>query len=182
MSLELKTPRLILTALDPADAEGMFAYRSDPAVNRYQCWEPESVAEIRDFIHRQQTILPDTPGTWYQLAIRRRDTGGLAGDAGLHFPRERDHEAEIGITLAPACQGRGYATEALRAMLDYLFGTLAKHRVYASVDPANNPSIRLLERIGFRREAHFRESLFFKGRWVDDIIYAILRREWISAD
>lgn len=107
-------------------------------------------------------------------------SGELVGDCGLHFPEGRDHEAEFGITLMPAHQGMGYASEALRAVLQYLFITLDKHRVYGSTDPRNLPSQRMMERVGMRREAHFRESLWFKGTWVDDIIYAMLRREWLE--
>ena len=87
---------------------------------------------------------------------------------------------EIGITLARGFQGRGFATEALRAVLGYLFSTLGKHRVFGSVDPRNAPSLALLERVGMRREAHFVESLWFKGGWADDVIYAMLRREYLA--
>jgi len=87
---------------------------------------------------------------------------------------------EIGITLARGFQGRGFATEALRAVLGYLFSTLGKHRVFGSVDPRNAPSLALLERVGMRREAHFVESLWFKGAWADDVIYAMLRREYLA--
>ena len=76
--------------------------------------------------------------------------------------------------------GKGYATEALRAMVDYLFANLGKHRIVASVDPRNTPSIRLIERLGFRKEAHFKESYYLRGEWVDDIIYAMLRTEWVK--
>lgn len=174
----LETERLILRALRPADGAALFRYRSDPEVCRYQAWEPSSAAEVDDFIARMTALEPDTPGTWYQLAICRRDTGELVGDCGLHFPLARDHEAEFGVSLAPEFQGRGYASEALEAVLGYLFETLGKHRVIGSVDPRNHASLRLMERVGLRREAHFRESLWFKGRWADDVICAILRREW----
>ncbi len=82
--------------------------------------------------------------------------------------------------MAPAHQGKGLATEAFRAVLDYLFVQSDRHRVYCSVDPRNLPSIALMERIGIRREGHFVESLRFKGAWVDDLIFAILAREWAA--
>ena len=177
---DLHTPRLLLRPLCPEDAEAVFAYRSLPEVSRYQCWEPRSAAEILDFIRGLEKIRPDTPDTWYQLAVVLRASGELAGDCGLHFPAGRNHEAEIGITLAPAYHGQGLAAEALPAVLGYLFDTLGKHRVYGSVDPRNVPSQRLLERVGMRREAHFVESLPFKGGWADDVIYALLDREWAA--
>ena len=70
------------------------------------------------------------------------------------------------------------ATEALSALIDMLFDELAKHRIIASIDPRNEPSIRLMERLGFRKEAHFHRSIFMHGEWTDDVIYAMLQSEW----
>ena len=175
---DIETERLVLRPLRPADSAAMFRYRSDPKVCRYQMWEPSSAAEVEEFIAGMAAREPDTPGTWYQLAICRRETGQMVGDCGLRFPLGRDHETEFGITLAPEFHGKGYATEALEAVLYYLFDTLGKHRAFGSIDPRNHASLRLMERTGLRREAHFRESLWFKGGWADDVIYAILRREF----
>ena len=88
---------------------------------------------------------------------------------------------ELGITLDPARQGRGYAAEAMRALLGFAFERLRAHRVRCSTDPRNRACVRLLEGLGMRREAHFRESLWFKGEWADDLIYAMLEREWRTA-
>jgi len=85
---------------------------------------------------------------------------------------------EIGYTLDKEFRGKGYATEALKIVIDHLINSLCKHRIIASIDPANLDSIRLVERLGFRKEAHFVESLFFHGKWVDDLVYAILAKEW----
>jgi RimJ/RimL family protein N-acetyltransferase len=161
------------------DAAAVFEYRANPDVSRFQLWEPSSVDEVRSFIEKISDLEPDTPGTWLQLAITLQESGHLIGDCGLHFAAEAG-QAEIGITLAPAYQGKGYATETLKAVLDYLFVTLGKHRVYASVDPRNQASIALLKRIGMRQEAHLRASLWFKGEWADDMIFAMLRHEWTS--
>ena len=176
--IEIITSRLVLRKLDPSDCAAVFQYRTHPDVSRFQGWGTLTIEDIQEFIEAQGKIDPDTPGTWFQLAITLRETGLLIGDCGLHFPADETHQAEIGITLAPAYQGKGYAAEALTAVLDYLFIALGKHRVYGSVDPRNRSSIALLERVGMRKEGHFRESLWFKGEWVDDVIYAILDREW----
>ena len=87
-------------------------------------------------------------------------------------------QVEIGYTLDRNFRGNGYATEALSVIIDYLFNTLNKHRITASVDPTNAASIKLIERLGFRKEAHFIEGLFFQGKWVDNLVYAMLAREW----
>ena len=179
-NLEITTPRLLLTRLTAEDAPALFTYRSDPEVCRYQGFEPGSLADAEDFI---TTLLPhefDSPGTWFQFGIRLRDSGGLIGDIGAHFLTEDPRQVEIGFTLAPAQQGKGYATEAVTGLLEHLFGAAGKHRVIASVDPRNTACTQLLERIGMRREAHFRESLWFKGEWADDVNYAILASEWTA--
>ncbi len=173
----IMTRRLLLRRLVPADAAAVFSYRSDPAVSQYQNWVPGSEEDARTFLAELEQVQPDTPGTWLQLAITRRD-GPLIGDCGLRFPADDKHQGEVGISLSPEHHGQGLATEALSAVLDYLFGPLAKHRVFASVDPRNTASIRLLERIGMRQEAHLRQSILIRGEWVDDLIFALLRAEW----
>ncbi len=89
-------------------------------------------------------------------------------------------QVEIGFTVAPAHQGRGFATEAVLGILAYLFECVHKHRVFASVDPRNVASMALLKRVGMRQEAHYRESLWFKGGWADDVVFGILESEWAS--
>ena len=75
-------------------------------------------------------------------------------------------------------QGKGFATEAVNCLLDYVFGKIAKHRVIAVADTRNAPAVRLLERVGMRREGHFIENIWFKGEWGDEFQYAMLEREW----
>jgi len=77
-------------------------------------------------------------------------------------------------------QNQGYATESIKRVIDYLFKELNKHRIIASIDPDNINSIRLVERIGFRKEGHFVESLFINGKWVDDLIYALIEKDWVK--
>ena len=176
---EISTDRLILSPLSAADAPALFAYRSLPEVSRYQSWQPKSLDDAAGFIERFASTEFDTPGTWFQFGIRQRESGELVGDLGVHF-LEDGRQTEIGFTLAPASQGRGFGTEAVVGVLDLLFRQLGKHRVFASVDPRNQPSLRLLQRVGMRQEAHFRQSLLFKGEWCDDVVFAVLDSEWVE--
>ena len=179
MFQDIVTDRLNLRDLEPADAEFMLLYRSEPEVSRYQSWEPASVDQLRSYFEELAGMDPDTPGAWYQLGIALRSGGELIGDCGIHI-LDAPRLAEIGITVAPRFQCRGYATEALRAIVGYLFGKLRKHRISASVDPRNTGSIRLMHRLAFRQEAHLIGSLWFKGQWVDDVVFAMLAREWAA--
>jgi RimJ/RimL family protein N-acetyltransferase len=87
---------------------------------------------------------------------------------------------ELGCTLNFNQHGKGFATEALAEILNLLFQKLNKHRVIASIDPRNEKSIRLVERLGMRKEAHFRKSLWMNNEWVDDLVYAILKEDWLE--
>lgn len=178
--MEIVTRNLRLDDLRPEDAPALFAYRGDPDVARFQGWRPASVVDAERFIESQRAIAPDTPGSWWQRAIRLRDSGGLIGDAGLHFV-DAD-TVELGISVAPVHQRHGFAREALEVVLDFAFGGLGKHRVYASVDPRNTACVRLLEGLGLRREAHFRESVRTADGWTDDVVFAILAREWLAPE
>ncbi len=178
----IDTSRLILDELRPADAAALFAYRSDPAVARYQGWQPVNQDEAADFIAAQASVEFASAGQWCQRAIRLREGGALIGDLGLHFPDASDDAFELGISLAPAHQGSGYAREALIQALNLVFGQLGYRRVVASVDPRNLRCVALLRALGLRQEAHHRQSLFWRGEWVDDLIFALLASEWPSVD
>jgi RimJ/RimL family protein N-acetyltransferase len=106
------------------------------------------------------------------------DTGELIGDCGIHFPVGDDRQVELGITLSPRHQGRGLASEAVATVLEYVFESLAKRRVWAVTDADNDAAARLFRRLGFRQEAHFVENVWFKGRLGSEFLFALLRREW----
>ena len=180
MFIPIQTDRLILRQIAPDDAPDVYSYRSDPQVSLYQMWKPRSLDDVRQFLEQLAAVQPDTPGTWLQLAIVCRDENAVIGDCGIRFPDGDSHQAELGISLKPSHQGRGFATEALSAVLTYVFESLHKHRVFASVDPRNLASLALLDRIGMRREAHFRESILLDGEWVDDLVFAMLESEWLD--
>ncbi len=175
---EIVTQRLILNPHIAGDAAALFEYRSDPAVSRYLSWEPTSLEDAQRFIENTQSLASGTPGTWCQLAVRLRGSDDLVGDLGARTLADDPRQVEVGYTLAPKHQGKGFGTEAVAGLLGHLFGPLQKHRVFASVDPQNKASMALLERLGMRQEAHFRKSLWFKGEWVDDVVFAILESDW----
>ena len=157
----------------------MFKYRSDPETNKYLSLVPHTVDDVAQLINKVSVEI-DIPATWFQFVIIEQASNLLIGDIGIHFLETdiENKQVEIGYTLDKEFRGNGYATEALSIIIDYLIDSLHKHRVVASIDPTNEKSIRLVERLGFRKEAHFVESLFFHGRWVDDLVYAILAEEW----
>jgi RimJ/RimL family protein N-acetyltransferase len=179
--LILDTKRLQLRPFRDADLEPFAAYRSDPQVARYQGWDaPYSVEQAAAFIDEMKRKQPAVRGEWYQLAIELKAGAELIGDCAFHLLAEDARQAEFGITLARRQQSHGYATEAATRLLDYLFRDLELHRVRAICDVDNPASARLLERLHMRREGHFLENVWFKGRWGSEYVYALLRREWLQ--
>jgi RimJ/RimL family protein N-acetyltransferase len=178
----LRSPRLVLRRLREDDLGAICAYRSLPAVARYQSWDTFDRAAGERLIAEQQGRWPDCPGTWFQMAIVVAACDIVAGDCGLHTRGDDPRQVELGITLAPEFQRQGYATEALACVLDYAFLRLEKHRATAVVDAANAPAAALFARLGFRREGHYVENVWFKGAWGDEFYFGVLRREWLSGN
>ncbi|MGE5348253.1 MAG: GNAT family N-acetyltransferase [Actinomycetota bacterium] len=180
-SVQISAARLYLRPLVPADAMELFNYRSDPVINRYQGWVPACPEDAEQFIKTRVSPVINIQGTWFQYAVILKATGKIIGDIGLHFFDNENSQVELGCTLAGDYQCKGYAREALSEVISYLFSTLDKHRLIAVIDPENSRSINLFERLGFRKEAHFRKCRMLNGVWVDDLVYALLRDEMLSA-
>lgn len=177
--LPLDSARLVLRRFADGDALAFAAYRNDPEVARYQSWTGCSAAEAAAFVHEQHSQ-ELVPGEWLQIAVTLRQTDALIGDCALKIHESDPRQATIGFTFARQFQQRGFATEAVSCLLDYLFRRRRLHRVIADTDALNSPASRLMERIGMRREGHLRRSLWFKGGWADEYLYAILADEWLA--
>jgi RimJ/RimL family protein N-acetyltransferase len=195
MTFSLSTPRLLIRPFRETDLEPFLAYRNDPLVAEYQGWDvPYARERAQDFIHEMKTK-QFIAGEWLQLAVelhpfplspgeRGRESPtqggeGLIGDLALHRMQTDPRQAYLGYTFARAHWGHGYATESVHRLLDHLFREIGLHRIVAECDVLNSASYRLLERLGFRREAHFVENLWFKGRWSSEYHYALLQKEWL---
>ena len=175
------TERLRLRPLTTADVDALLTYRGRADVCRYLPFEPMTRGVL---LGRLRTDLSRTAitveGQALTLGVELAETGRLIGDLVLFF-RSREHAGgELGYVFHPEVAGRGYATEAARAMLDLAFGEFDLHRVIARLDPRNEQSAKLAARLGMRKEAHFVKNEIFKGEWADEVIYAILAQEWLS--
>jgi RimJ/RimL family protein N-acetyltransferase len=175
----IATERLLLRPLSPDDLDDVHAYHSRPEVARFLYWEPRSREEVRAVIaDRVDQIALREPGQRLILAVVWPEAGRVIGDVVLTWLNREHRQGEVGFVFNPEFQGRGFATEAAAALLDLAFGGLRLHRVVGRCDALNEPSARLMERLGMRREAHFRHNEVFKGDWGDEYHYAILDDEW----
>ena len=175
-----ETPRLRARGFTPADVGAFVAYRADPEVARFQSWSDYTPDLGAALIEEMQGARPGVPGEWYQFALEDPSSGALVGDLALKVDEDEPRVAEVGFTLAPEHHGKGYGTEALGALLGFAFETFGLHRVIAVTDALNAPAAAMLERVGFRREAHLHENVFFKGAWGSEFLFAILEREWAA--
>lgn len=178
--LYFETPRLSIRRFRPSDVEPFANYRADPAIARYQSWDSFSLENAIAFVNEQVSIVPNAPGIWAQLAIELKASGTMIGDCAFVSPKDSPWEAQIGYTLAGEHQRKGFAQEAIKELLNYLFVELGKHRVVASIDTRNEPSVKLMGRLGFRKEAHFIRNGFYKNEWCDEFVFALLQQEWLQ--
>ncbi len=175
----LATERLLLRVVTLADVDALHAYQSRPDVCRYLPYAPRGRGEVTALVaaSAQRTRLREE-GDALQIAVVRRDDERVVGELFFAIRSVAAAGAEIGWVFEPRESGRGYATEAARALLAFAFGTLRLHRVFARLDPRNTPSARLCERLGMRHEAHHVADVWSDGAWADTTIYALLAREW----
>jgi [ribosomal protein S5]-alanine N-acetyltransferase len=176
----LETERLLLREFRPDDEADMHAYACDPDVVRLMIWGPNTPEMTRIYLDSVLLAQQRWPRPDITLAIELTAERRLIGSIALRIKDERNSTADIGYVLNRAYWGRGYMVEAARAVLKAAFRELGLHRVWATCDPRNRASYRVMEKLGMRREAHFRKDVMEKGEWRDSYLYAILREEWRS--
>lgn len=179
--LQLETERLLIRNLKSSDVKDFHFYRSNPDVTKYQSFDVMTMEQAEKFITNQKDKMFGKPGEWVQFAIEHKDSRKLIGDCAIKLDEYDDRIAEIGITLSHTEQKKGFAKEAMNGILKFLYGLKDFHRVVEIVDTENENSIKLLENCGFKREGHFIENIFFKGKWGSEYQYAMLRKDWKTA-
>jgi ribosomal-protein-alanine N-acetyltransferase len=173
-----KTQRLKIRNLRETDLDDFHLYRSNPEVTKYQGFDTYTREQAKSFIAEHQNKLLIVPGEWIQYAIENISNGQLIGDCAIYLHPADSRIAELGITISHMHQRQGYAKETMLGLMHYLFSKKGIHRIEETVDAENLASIRMMESLSFRKEAHFIENIFFKGKWGSECQFAILRREW----
>ncbi|MBO6562128.1 MAG: GNAT family N-acetyltransferase [Nisaea sp.] len=183
LDLPVFTERLCLRAYRADDLENVFRLRSNPEVVAMLYGDPMTREEAPEALARYLTPpVLEADGDELKIAVERREDGAYLGNLKLQLLSREHLQGEIGYVFDPRHQGRGYALEAARKALELGFGHFGMHRISAHCDVRNTGSWRLMEKLGMRREAHYREKEFFKGAWAEDFVYAILAREWASPE
>jgi len=174
----LETDRLTLREFKERDWQAVHAYASDPEVVRHVEWGPNTEEDTRAFIQRALAQQQEQPRSNYGFAVVLKKQDLLIGACGIRISNPDQREGWIGYVFNRRFWGQGYATEAARALVAFGFDQLDLHRIFATCDPANVASARVLEKTGMRCEGHLREHKWQKGRWRDSLLYAILDHEW----
>jgi ribosomal-protein-alanine N-acetyltransferase len=173
----LATERLVLRWLTRADAPDQFSLFSDPVVTRYwstPAWTTLDQAEA--FVNAALADYASGEGLRFSILLRDSDT--FIGSVKLYDFFDQNRRCDIGYALLPAHWGNGYLAEALVALLDYAFSTLNLNRIEADIDPRNDASARLLERMAFQKEGYMRERWIVNGEICDTAFYGLLKRDW----
>ncbi|WP_088188364.1 GNAT family protein [Desulfosporosinus sp. FKA] len=177
---KIETKRLELRKFKETDAEVFFQYRTNPKVALYQSelWVDFTIEQAVEFVREQSDFELGIPDSWFQIAIELKDTRSLVGDLAIHTLPQDVNQVEIGFTLGPEYQNKGFGIEAVRSLLGFIFDAWNRHRVIAITDVRNKRSVKLLEKIGMRKEGHFIKNAWNKGEYTDEYLFALLKEEW----
>ena len=175
----LHSRRLLIRNFRDSDLEPFLVYRNIAEVAEYQGWQvPYPREQAIQMIEQMKNMEAPKSGHWLQLALELKATSEMIGDLGVQVNQQDARQAAIGFTITPVHWRQGYATEAIICLLGFLFDDLDLHRVSADCDVENTGSWHTLDKVGFRREAHFLESFPMAGKYGSEYYYGMLQREW----
>lgn len=178
----VRTPRLRLRPVRMLDLAAVNAYRALPDVARYLPHGPHTMADTEATLRSMvaQAAL-QVPGQWLDLAVELDGSPTVVGEVLLKWNAGDPRQGEIGFVFHPSVQGQGIAREAVGEALRIAFEDFGWHRVEGICDERNERSAALMERLGMRREATFKDADWFKGGWSTLCYFGMLRREWMAA-
>ena len=182
VALPIETSRLILRRYQDRDVGDILEYsrEADFWLARSLDWTPTGDS-VRAYFEAQADQRPEESPHWFNLMMELKSEDKVVGCVGIGVTNKEQRQASIGWMLSCRYQGQGLATEAAQALVDFGFNSMGLHRIFARTGRANTRSWLLMERLGMRREAHFRQSDKVQDEWADEFVYAILAPEWRQA-
>jgi RimJ/RimL family protein N-acetyltransferase len=179
LSLPIETDRLSLRTFERGDLDALAAYHVLPSVQRYVFSRTRDVTEVAGALNIMRShVSLQRPGDTLTLAVVRKGDKRLIGHVSLHWSDATAGQGEVRFCINPAFAGQGYCREAIGAMFDLAFDHFRIHRLLVRSDGRNHHSIKLMQQLGMRLEAHYREHALFQGEWDEELHFAILDREW----
>jgi RimJ/RimL family protein N-acetyltransferase len=178
-SLPIETDRLTLRRYVENDYDDLLKLQSNPDVTRFLLYDVRTPEQVKEALTGRLADVPmDADGQALTVAVVLRDTGQHLGEVTLFLNNVEQRTGEIGYVFHPESHGHGYAAEASVELLRLGFEELGLHRIIARLDARNTASVKLLERLGLRQEAHFVQNEYLKGEWTDELVFAMLYSEW----
>jgi len=176
--MKLETERLILRDFVKDDWQRVLEYQSDPLYLRYYEWTERTPEAVQEFVGWFLDNEKQKPRINFQLAVTLKSNHQLIGNCGIRMDKANALQADIGYELDPKHWNYGYATEAAHAIVDFGFSSFGLHRVWSWCVADNLGSAHVLEKLGMRREGQLRANEYYRGRWWDTLMYAVLVDEW----
>lgn len=174
----LFSKRILLREFEEEDWRAVHKYASQKIVSQYHPWGPNTERESIAYVNEAMYEAKINPRVRFAFAIVENRSGELIG-AGELFIRSSSHrEGEIGYVIHPRYWGSGYATEAANILFNFGFSTLKLHRIFATCDPRNKASEKVLKKMGMTLEGRIRESILLKDGWRDSLLFGMLEQEW----
>jgi RimJ/RimL family protein N-acetyltransferase len=173
----LQTTRLLLRDYSSDDWSFVQLYACDPEVVRYMEWGPNTDEDTRLFVEKCISMSKTIPRFGFELAITLIGENTPIGTVSIHISNAHNREGWIGYCLNKQFWGKGFATEAATAVMEFGFSTLGLHRIFATCDPKNIASANILKKLGMNLEGHFRDHKLVRGKWRDTALYAILESD-----
>ena len=175
----LETERLVMRELSEADAPTLFEYYSDPEFTQYIIFDShKSIADTREMIAFMKNLYQQKDSI--RWGIQLKATGQLIGNAGLHYWKRDIRCADVGYHIGQPYQGRGFATEVLAAMVDFGFDRMNLNRIQGYINPGNDASGHVMEKLGFKKEGVWRQVELNGGKFIDKIWFSLLREEYAT--
>lgn len=161
-----------------SDWPAVHEYASQEIVSQYQPWGPNTPEHSKAFVEEVVVASQMNPRTRRVFAIILKENEKLVGAGEINIQDAANRVGEIGYIVNPAVWGQGIATETAKLLIHFGFSELNLHRIYATCDPMNLASQKVLEKLGMVKEGRMRENLQMKNGWRDSLLYGVLEHEW----
>jgi ribosomal-protein-alanine N-acetyltransferase len=162
------------------DAEFYFRHFNNEKIIEGSCFPGPKTLDAAKEELKLYCITPFKENRGIRWGILKKGGNELMGTCGYYDWNKTSRRAEIGYDLDPACWGQGIMTEALQVVLDYGFEKMGLNRIQAIIDSKNIRSMKLVQRLGFKKEGVLRQRSYFNGQFRDDVCFSLLREEWIK--
>lgn len=178
MDTILKGKKIYLREIEQKDWIDVHKYASQEKVCVYQTWGPNSKTESEDYVKQIIFDANQEVRSRFAFAVILKESGNMIGSGEVNIRDFNNQVGEVGYIINPEYWGLGYATETAKILIDFGISQLDLHRIFATCDPRNIGSLKVLEKVGMVKEGRIRENLLVKSGWRDSLIYSVLEQEW----